>query len=403
MADQEAASKQPTSGGMLRGGLKIGRLFGINIFIDWSWLFIFFLVTWNLSVVFGQWHEDWSAALRWSTALVASLLFFASVIAHEISHSLVAKAWGIPVRNITLFLFGGVSNIQRDPPSPKSEFLMAVVGPITSIVIGIIFGLLASVSVGQIDSSAMENPEKLLAELGPVSTLLFWLGPINILVGLFNLIPGFPLDGGRILRSIFWIISGNLRRSTRWAANVGQGVAWLFIIFGLWSVFSGGNIGALWFVFIGWFLNMAATQSYRQVIIKDVLEDVPVSRMMRRDPPTVTRGTSVDDLVHEHIMGSDDYAFPVIEDNRLMGLVTLQDVRKCPRENWQQTPVGQIMTPADELVTVKPDDESSDALQTLTQREFRQLPVVEGDQLVGLLRRSDIIRWLQLHQDINIG
>jgi len=183
------------------GGLRVGRLFGINIHIDWSWLFILLLVTWNLAAVFGQFHPDWGGGLQWGLALIAALLFFGSVLAHELAHSLVAKARGVPVRSITLFLFGGVSNIQREPETPQGEFLMAIVGPLTSLVVGGLLLLLAGAIAGPI-GSAMTQPGNVIGQLSPLTTMVFWLGSINVVLGIFNLTPAFPLDGGRVLRSI---------------------------------------------------------------------------------------------------------------------------------------------------------------------------------------------------------
>jgi Zn-dependent protease/CBS domain-containing protein len=392
----------------MRSGFRVGRLFGIDIFIDWSWLLIFLLITWNLLAMFGQLHPDWGTGLRLAIAVAASLLFFASVLAHEMAHSLMARAQGIPVRNIILFLFGGVSNIEREPPSPRAEFLITIVGPITSVVLGFLFIGAAIAFTGPLDPAVAADPAQLIARLDPVTTLLFWLGPINILLGIFNMIPGFPLDGGRILRSVLWAITGNLRRATRWASRVGQLVAWLLIITGIAMVFGvqvpffgTGLLGGLWLAFIGWFLNSAAIQSYQQVVIRDVLEGVHVERMMRSSPPTVSPDISVDNLVYDEVMRTDEHAFPVQQDGRLLGLVTLEDIRKVPRPEWPQVRVGQIMTPAEELLVVRPHDDASEALQKLSQRDVRQLPVMRNGDMVGLLRRQDIMRWLQFHSDFS--
>jgi Zn-dependent protease/CBS domain-containing protein len=392
----------------MRSGFRVGRLFGIDIHIDWSWLLIFLLVTWNLVAMFAQIHPDWGTGLSLVVAVAASLLFFASVLAHELAHSLMARAQGVPVRNIVLFLFGGVSNIEREPPSPRAEFLITIVGPITSVVLGFLFIGAALALIGPLDQTAAADPAQLIAGLDPLTTLLFWLGPINILLGIFNMIPGFPLDGGRILRSILWAITGNLRRATRWASRVGQLVAWLLIITGIAMVFGievpffgAGLLGGLWLAFIGWFLNSAAIQSYQQVVIRDVLEGVRVERMMRSSPPTVPPNVSVDHLVYDSVMGTDEHAFPVEQDGRLMGLVTLEDIRKVPRPEWPQVQVGQIMTPADELLVVHPEDDAAEALQKLSQRDVRQLPVMRNGDMVGLLRRQDITRWLQFHSDLS--
>jgi Zn-dependent protease len=385
-------------------GFRIARISGIDIRVDWSWLFILLLVTWSLSILFGQAHAAWGAGMRWGLALAASLLFFASVLAHELAHSFVAKARGIPVRNITLFLFGGVSNIQHDPSSAGAEFVMAVVGPVTSLVLG---AVLLLVSGGGIKAlAAWMDPVNELANLNPVDTMLLWVGTINLTLGIFNLIPGFPLDGGRVFRSILWGATGNFRRATRWASWTGRLVAWAMIgggiamTFGVSIPYLGrGLISGVWLAFVGWFLNSASAQSYRQVVIHDILEGVPVERMMRTDPPTVGPNSSVTSLVHDHVMGKDDYGFPVVEGDRLVGIVTLDDVRGVPHADWDMVTVREIMTPADQLVTTTLQEDAADAMDKLTDRDIRQVPVVDGDRLIGLLRRQDLMKWLRLHSD----
>jgi Zn-dependent protease/CBS domain-containing protein len=387
----------------MRSGFRIGRLFGVNIYLDWSWLFIFLLVTWNLAAgVFPSLHPDWSVAMYWGMGLAASVLFFASVLAHELAHAVVAQASGLPVRSITLFIFGGAATIEREPTSPGTEFRIAVVGPLTSIVLGVL-ATLAGVWLSSGAVTGAPTVEQALANLGPLSTLLLWLGPINIVLGVFNLVPGFPLDGGRVLRSLLWAASGNLRQATRWAAWVGQAVAWLFIITGIAMIFGvqvpffgTGFISGLWLAFIGWFLNSAAVQSYRQVVVDDMLEGVPVARLMRREAPTVTPNLSISQLVDDFVLKTDERAFPVVEGDRLAGLVCLEDVRQVPRTAWDTTPVSQIMTPASQLAVVEPRDDASKAVQQLGQRDVRQIPVVQDGHVVGMLRRRDVLRWLQL-------
>lgn len=390
----------------MRSGIRIGQLFGINIRLDWSWLLIFLLISWNLATVFGQMHPDWTLALQGGVAVVAALLFFASVLAHELAHSLMARAQGVPVRSITLFLFGGVSNIQQEPPSPRAEFLITIVGPITSVVLGIIFILMGSGFISGTELS-MSNPQAVFNQAGPLTTILLWLGPINLVLGVFNMIPGFPLDGGRILRSILWAGTDNLRRATRWASWVGQSIAWLLILGGVAMIFGAqipffgsGFVNGLWLAFIGWFLNSASIQSYRQVVVQDLLEDVPVSRVMRTDPPTVTPDSSVSSLVHDSVMSTDDHAFPVQENGRLVGLVTLEDIRSVDREQWDARQVREIMTPAEKLRTVTPEEDASDALNKLQRPDIRQVPVQENGRLSGLVRRRDIMKWLQLQGEM---
>ncbi len=400
----------------MRKGIRIGKIFGINIRVDWSWLLIFLLVTWNIATSFGNIHSDWSVVLRWTMGVLAALLFFASVLAHELAHSLVAQRQGVEVGSITLFMFGGVSNIQREPESPGNEFWMAILGPLTSFVIGVVLLLIVGVTAGM-QSLQTTDPQEILAQFNPLTTIFVWLGSINITLSIFNLIPGFPLDGGRVLRSIFWAITDDLRKATRWASWAGQGIAWMMIVAGISMTFGaripffGQGVGSgLWLAFIGWFLSNASSRSYRRLVIQDILEDVPVSRMMREHPPSVAADMSVAALIEEHIMRSDDQGFPVVEDGggeggeggQLLGLVTLDDVRAAPSDARASTQVREIMTPKDDLVTVTPDDDAGDALMELAQMDVRQLPVLRDQQVVGLVRRRDIVKWLQLHSELNL-
>lgn len=382
----------------MRNGFWLGRILGINVYIDWSWSLIFMIVTLNLAAAFVRLHPAWGLGTIWGIAIMASILFFASVLAHELAHSLVAQAQGLPVRNIKLFLFGGVSNIQREPHSPGNEFIMAAIGPVTSIVLGMIFVFLGDV-IAVLGGHA--------ADQGPLATLLLWLGPVNILLGFFNLIPGFPLDGGRVLRSILWAATHNLRQATQWASWVGQAIAWLMIAGGIAMAlgvaipfFGMGLVGGLWLAFIGWFLFNAATQSYRQMLIEGVLEGVTVSSLMQSHTLTVSPEVPVGLLAHENILGADEHAFPVIQNDRLVGLVSVDDVRKVPRDRWDRTAVSQIMTPLNKLVLVTPQDNATEALNELGSHDVHQAPVVQDGRLVGILRHRDIVRWLKLHSDL---
>jgi Zn-dependent protease/CBS domain-containing protein len=390
----------------MRNEIRIGRISGISIYLDWSWIFIFLLVTFGLAGgVLFVWHPDWNPWLTWAVAVAASLLLFASVLLHELAHSLVAKARGLPVRKITLFLFGGASNIEREPDSPKTEFLMALVGPVVSIMLGVIFLLAGLMTAGE-PGEAMASPVETFSRLSPLSTLLLWLGPVNFFIGLFNLIPAFPLDGGRILRAILWAVTKNLRKATRWAAGMGQLIGWLFIIAGLGMAFGAsvllfapGVINGVWLAFIGWFLSDAAVQSYRQTAIQDLLDDVPVALLMRSDTPVVPPDLPVSALVYDFIMKTGETAFPVVAGDLIVGMVSLEDVSKVLRDAWDTTTVSRIMTRAEELEVVAPQENASVALNRLERSNMRQVPVVEDGHLVGLLRRRDIMRWLQTQSE----
>jgi Zn-dependent protease/CBS domain-containing protein len=386
-------------------GIRIAKLFGIKIRIDWSWLLILLLVVWSLSSMFAEVHPEWSSPFVIIMGVTAALLFFLSVLLHELAHSLTAKAQGIPVDSITLFLFGGVANIREEPKSPGNEFLMAILGPITSLVIG--FGLLLLSGIGlDPQNLQMAEPVALFQNLNPLRTLGLWLGSINIILGVFNLVPGFPLDGGRVLRSILWAITKNLRKATRWAAFVGQAIAWSMIISGVAMIFGvqipffgEGLVNGLWLILIGWFLNNAASRSYQQLVIRDILEDVPVRRMTRRNPPTVPANITVDALVEDYIMQMDEHSFPVMEDDRLVGIVSLHDVRRLPSSERASKYVVDIMTPRSELKSISPDAGADQALTAISRGAIRQLIVMENEQMLGMVRRQDIVRFLQLQSD----
>jgi Zn-dependent protease/CBS domain-containing protein len=385
-------------------GFRVGSIAGVQIFADWSLIIIFVLVTFTLGVgVLPAWHPDWAAGVTWVTAFAASVLFFASVLIHELSHALVGRANGIDIRRITLFVFGGMAHLEREPHAWRAELLMAIVGPITSFVLGGLFLLVGGLTAERVVLNP-DDPLQALAALDPFSTVMLWLGPVNIMLGVFNLVPGFPLDGGRVLRAVIWGATGDVYRATRWAAAFGQAFAWLLIacsfamILGLRLPFFGtGVFGGLWLALIGWFLNNAAFMSYRQLLTRRSLENVPVSRVMLSSFATVAPHTSLATLIDEYIMRSDQRAFPVVEGDRLVGLVCLEDVRRLsPAERATQS-VRDVMTPAHELATIAPEEAAAEALQALSRRAVNQLPVVKDGQVRGLIRREDILKWLSLH------
>jgi len=380
----------------------IGKLFGIEIRIDASWLFIFILLSWNLTTVFSGWHPDWPLFESLAIAVVASLLFFGCILLHELAHSLVAGRNGLKVRSITLLLFGGISNIEHEPPSARAEFFIAVVGPITSIFLGL--GFLTVTFLTTPHSAADVGTGWMgYAHLGPVETLLAWLGPINLAIGIFNLVPAFPLDGGRVLRAILWAMSGDFRSATRRVSGIGQLFGWMLILaglemtFGVHVVFFGtGLAGGLWLAFIGWFLRSAAAQSYKRLAIDDALAGHSVEEVMRRGGPSVSPETPLAVLVADHFLSSDERALPVVGDGQLLGLVSMSDVRATGQAEWPTTRVKSVMRPRASLAIASPQESLADAFERLAQRDIGQLPVVDDERLVGMLRRSDIARRLEL-------
>ena len=391
-------------------GIRLFRIAGVDIFLDWSLLIIFFLISSSLAMgLFPAWHPEWSPALSWLTALAAATLFLLSVLVHEMAHALVGRAHGMTISRITLFIFGGMAHLEDEPRHWRVEFWMAIAGPLTSLALGFLFTWAGNLAAGGIDLTA-GDPEAALAALGPAATLLLWLGPVNIVLAMFNLVPGFPLDGGRVMRAVLWGITGNYQKATRWASTGGRIFGGLLIATGLAMVlgirvpfFGTGFTGGLWLALIGWFLHNAAAMSYTQLLMQRALTGVRVANIMQRNVETVSPDVALEEFVSDYVMGKDQRAWPVTEGERLAGLVCLQDVRRRPREQWAATTVGEVMTPADQLTTVLPDDDGWDAIRTINQKNVNQLPVMEDGRLRGLLRREDVVRWLSLHGDLPAG
>ena len=371
-------------------GIRIGRIFGIQIALHPSWFVIFAIVTYTMAV--GQLprtFKTWDEGLYWVVGALISLLFFASVLAHELSHSLLARRFGIRVKDITLFIFGGASTLEGEAQRPRDEALIAAAGPLTSLAIGaVLLGLDAA--IGQ---------EQLVAIFG-------WLGFINITLGLFNLIPGFPMDGGRILRAILWKIRGDRNAATRNAAGVGRLFGYLLIAGGVFLIFQGANpFMGVWLALIGWFLSNAAESAVAQVSVEHALKGIKVREVMESDPPSITPNESVNDLVNERLIRGEHRSFLVRhDDGGLAGIVTLSDVRRMPRENWEAARVTDIMTRYADLATIGPDAELEMALKLLQEREVNQLPVVtdEGRTVVGLLTRAGILRLIEARMRLGV-
>jgi Zn-dependent protease len=370
------------------GSFRIGNIAGIDIDINVSWIIILVLLTVSLATGwFPQLYPGWSTATYWLIAFLSSLLLFVSVLLHELAHSLVARRRGLPVKSITLFIFGGVSNIEREPTSPGIEFQMAVVGPLTSLVIGVICFLL---QLPLQDSNS------------PLEGILFYLAVTNILLGVFNLIPGFPLDGGRVLHSIVWRLTGNMRQAMRVASLTGQFIAYLFILLGIWIFFAGSILDGLWLGFIGWFLLSAAQSANAQVMLTSVLRGVTVGEVMNPKPTTVAANISLQQLVDAYFLpGGLRYAL-VMQADHLVGLMTLSDIRHIPREQWGQVPVSNAMIPLERLHVVTPQQSLSDVLPLMAGRDVNQLPVVQNDALVGIVSRDAIVQYLEVRRGLGV-
>jgi Zn-dependent protease len=375
---------------MLTGGIPIGRLFGISIRLHFSWFFIFALVTWALAAsYFPSTQPTWSLAMKIGAGLLTSLLFFGSVLAHELMHSLVAQREGIQIQAITLFFLGGVSQMAGEPEKPNDEFRMAIAGPLSSLALGgVFFGLYFT----------LRNTPGSTAQF--ISAVSYWLGFINILLGVFNLIPGFPLDGGRVLRSLIWWRSRNLQSATKIASNIGRGVGFVFILGGIWLIFSGNWFNGIWFALIGWFLESAAVGSYRQLLLQDMLKGHIASEVMSRDCTLVSPDITVEQLVNENILTTGRRCFPVASGGQVKGLVTLHNVKTVPREQWSTKLVGEAMTPLESLKSVRPDDDLSSVLRILLENDINQVPVVQNSSVVGVIGRDNILSFVDVRSQL---
>ncbi len=373
---------------MLRGGVPLGKIFGISIRLHFSWFFVFALVTWALTTqYFPIGYTDWSLPAKILAGVITSLLFFGSILAHELMHSVVAQASGIPVRAIILFIFGGVSQIAEEPKEPKIELRIALVGPLTSILLGVIF--LA------IWFALRDTVEEIAA-------IAAWLGLVNLLLGVFNLIPGFPLDGGRVLRSILWWRSKDVLWATKWASNMGRGVGFLFIFGGIWLIFTGLWLNGLWMAFIGWFLQNAAAGSFRQLTMQQMLQGHAAREVMTRDCPTVPPEVTIEELVNEHVLPSGHLCFAVAVGSRVQGLITLQDIKAVPRELWPTKRVVEVVTPFDKMKWVSPDQDLASVFSVLTQEDLAQMPVVENGNIVGMVGRDNLLAFINIRDKLGM-
>ena len=372
----------------MRTSWPVARIFGIEIRIDSSWVIIFGLVTWALAGhYFPRQYPGWQHWQYWLVGVTASVLLFGSVLAHELTHSLVARSQGEGVRSITLFIFGGVAEINEEPKTPWKEFIIAAVGPLSSLIIAFIFGVLWFLSRGV---------------SVPIAALSRYLSMINVFLAIFNMVPGFPLDGGRVLRAIAWKATGNLRRATRIASISGQAVAFLLIFLGIWQILSGLFFNGLWIALIGWFIHSAAVRGYRQVLVKELLKDVRAEDLMSREFATVPGDLSVQALMDDHILKRRERAFLVTEEGRVSGIICLEDVKAVAPEERTQTQVRQVMTPRDRLTAVSPDDDGSQVLAKLSSGQVHQVPVVDNGTVKGIVCRSDILNFLHLRSELGV-
>jgi Zn-dependent protease/CBS domain-containing protein len=370
-------------------GFNLGKIFGIQFRLHYTWFFIFLLITVSLSwQVFPIFYPGWSQLLYWSVGIVTSLLFFASVLAHEMAHSLVGRANGVPIKSITLFIFGGMAQMTREATRAGAEFKMAAAGPACSLAIGGIFAL-----VWFLTQDIME----------PLSAMAFYLAQINVLLAAFNLIPGFPLDGGRIFRSLMWRFSGNYQRSTRIATRVGQGVAYSFMLGGiLLMVLLHEWLGGLWIIFIGWFLQNAASTSYRQTKWRQALSGLTASQIMTSDYIEVPPELTVSELVKGYVLPRGHSFFIVTSESGVKGILSLSNIKSVPRASWDTTQLEKIMLPLDRLKAAHPQQDALSLVEEMDKNEINQMPVVSEGKIIGLITRDSLIRFLRARSELGI-
>jgi Zn-dependent protease len=369
---------------MTKQSIPLGKIFNIPIGLDYSWFLIFALMTWTLATsYYPAEFNTWPVAEYWIVGAVTAILMFVSVLLHELGHSVVAMHYKIPVRNITLFIFGGVAQIASEPPFALAEFWIAIAGPIVSFALAGAFGLLQIAFAG----------------FSPLLALAKYLALINGTLGLFNLIPGFPLDGGRVFRAILWGLTHNMRKATRIAAAVGRVIAFLFILAGVWQMFSGNFVGGLWIAFIGWFLESAAHAQLQEGTIQDLLAGHTVSQAMTRNYTLISPDITLQELADEHILGAGKRFFIVEQDGRVAGILTPHNLKEIPRQEWATTTATQKMIPASQMHQAYLGEELWEALKIMDQDGVNQVPVLEEGHISGVLSRDGVISFLRTLQE----
>ncbi len=364
---------------LLQGSWRMGTVMGIPIKVHFSWLVVFGLITWSLSTYyFPKAAPELPVASYWIKGTVAALMLFASVAFHELAHSLVARRHRIPIVSITLFVFGGVAQMKGEPPDPKAEFRIAIVGPLSSFLLSAVFFLLY-----------------LASPTSGTKALFSYLAQLNFILGAFNLIPGFPMDGGRVMRALIWKRTGDYFHATRRASSFGQKIALFFVFFGVFSIFAGFP-GGLWLMLIGWFLYTAAQASYRQAYLQETLSDIKVRDVMVRDMVTIDPSATLEEAVNGYFLKYGYGGFPVFQDGRLLGIITLKEVKDVRREEWGRVKVSDVMVPYDRKWEVSADTDVMNALELMLTEDRGRLMVKDGDRIVGLITRNGIARYIQI-------
>lgn len=384
MKQQETTTEaKRRSGGMFGQRYRLFSVFGFNVHLDPSWLVLGVLLTWSLARgLFPAYYEGFPDSVYWWMGLAGTLGLFLSIIFHELCHSLVARKFGIPMKGITLFIFGGVAEMGDEPPDARAEFLMSLSGPAASVLAGAVF------------LGANSAAEEFLS--APTLAVLEYLGWINLLLAGFNLLPAFPLDGGRILRSILWKWRGSLGLATRTASGIGSLFGILLMLLGLLAIFQGNPIGGIWWILIGLFLKNAAENSYRQVLINRALEGEKIRRFMVTEPVTVPDSISLSELVEGYIYRYHHKMYPVVKSGDVLGCITIRQIKSVPKDEWPVRKVGEISSRLSPENTIRPDTGAAEALSLMSRSGNSRLIVLENDRLAGILSLKDMLQFLSL-------
>jgi Zn-dependent protease/CBS domain-containing protein len=380
---RRGCSQAPATREADMGGFRIGSVFGIDIRIDYSWFVIFFLILWTLTVgVFPATRPGLDTGTYVAMGASATILFFISLLGHELSHSLVARSKGIPVEGITLFIFGGMAHTRMEFEEPGDEFLIAGVGPVSSFVFAALFWVIAWAG----------------RQFGwpfAITDVAGYLAFINLILAIFNLFPGFPLDGGRLFRALVWKVTGDLRKATRIASTGGKIFGYALILLGALSLIGGNLIGGIWLIFIGWFVRTAAEASYTQYVLRRTLEGIRARDAMTPDPDTVAADLTLEEFVEAQVFRGRHHSYPVVENGEPVGLITLDRVRGVPREEWPQRSVRDAMAPASDALMARRDDSMATVLEKLGESKLRRVLVTHESRLVGILSQSDVARLVE--------
>jgi Zn-dependent protease/CBS domain-containing protein len=375
---------------MFRGSLVLGAIRGIPIRIHFTWLIIFGLLSWSLaSGYFPQRYPDLPIAAYWIKGIIAALFLFGSVLVHELMHALMAQNLRVPIAGITLFALGGVSEMKQEPPSPSAEFKIAIVGPLASLALAGMFWLIWR-------ALEREGPDPSFAAIA-----LYLVG-LNTVVAVFNLLPAFPLDGGRVLRSIIWAITKNLQKATYLATRVGRVFAYILISVGAVSLFAGAGFQGIWMALIGFFLLQGAQASYTQVLLKEALAGIAIRDIMVKDVVSVPPGLSVRGLIERYFLTHGYGGFPVVEQRQVEGLVSLGDVKRVPPEDYDRLTVREVMIPLAERLIIAPEEDVSVALQRMAEEELGRLIVMERGRMLGLVTKTGLSRFLRMKLELHI-